>query len=164
MDTVHIGMEQVMQANRALGHVFRIVAVFGWMAAASFPGHAQEGAPLDGEWLTKDGTTKVRFDRCDGGPCGRIVWLREPIDPATGQPRRDGKNENAALRDRPLIGLLLMAKLTQDSPTAWSGALYNPQDGRTYRGSLKRLDANRLELSGCVLAIICKSETWTRSR
>jgi uncharacterized protein (DUF2147 family) len=154
----------VMQANRALGNIFRIVAVLGWMAVMSFPGHAQEGAPLEGEWLIKDGTTKVRFERCDGGSCGRIVWLRELIDPATGQSRRDGKNENATLRDRPLIGLLLMAKLTQDGPTAWSGALYNPQDGRTYRGSLKRLDANRLELSGCVLAIICKSETWTRSR
>ena len=153
-----------MQANRALGHLLRIVAVLGWMAAISFPGQAQQGAPLEGEWLTKDGTTKVRFDRCDGSPCGRIVWLREPIDPATGQARRDGKNENAALRDRPLVGLLLMANLTQDSPTAWSGALYNPQDGRTYRGSLKRLDANKLELSGCVLGIICKSETWTRSR
>ena len=42
-----------MQANRALGNVFRIVAVLGWMAATSFPGHAQEGAPLEGEWLTK---------------------------------------------------------------------------------------------------------------
>jgi uncharacterized protein (DUF2147 family) len=157
MDTVHIGAEQMMQANRALGNLFRIVAVLGLMAVMSSPGQAQEGAPLEGEWLTKDGTTKVRFERCDGRPCGRIVWLREPIDPTTGQPRRDGKNENAAFRDRPLVGLLLMANLTQDSPTAWSGALYNPQDGRTYRGSLKRLDANRLELSGCVLAIICKS-------
>jgi uncharacterized protein (DUF2147 family) len=164
MDTVPIGAEQMMQANRALGNLFRIVAVLGLMAVMNSPGQAQEGAPLEGEWLTKDGTTKVRFERCDGRPCGRIVWLREPIDPTTGQPRRDGKNENAAFRDRPLVGLLLMANLTQDSPTAWSGALYNPQDGRTYRGSLKRLDANRLELSGCVLAIICKSETWTRSR
>jgi uncharacterized protein (DUF2147 family) len=164
MDMVYIGAEQMMQANRALGRVFRIVAVLGVMAVMRSPGHSQDSAPLEGEWLTKDGSTKVRFDRCDGSPCGRIVWLREPIDPATGQPRRDGKNENAALRDRPLIGLLLMANLKQDSPTAWSGALYNPQDGRTYRGSLKRLDAIRLELSGCVLAIICKSETWTRSR
>jgi uncharacterized protein (DUF2147 family) len=164
MDTVPIGAEQMMQTNRALGNLFRIVAVLGLMAVMNSPGQAQEGAPLEGEWLTKDGTTKVRFERCDGRPCGRIVWLREPIDPTTGQPRRDGKNENAAFRDRPLVGLLLMANLTQDSPTAWSGALYNPQDGRTYRGSLKRLDANRLELSGCVLAIICKSETWTRSR
>jgi uncharacterized protein (DUF2147 family) len=154
----------MMQANGIVGNFLRIVAAIGFVAALSMPGHSQEATPLEGEWLTKDASTKVRFDRCEGGSCGRIVWLREPLDPATRQPRRDGKNENAALRDRPLIGLLMMVNLAQDGPAAWSGSLYNPQDGRTYRGSLKRLDANRLELSGCVLAIICRSETWTRSR
>jgi uncharacterized protein (DUF2147 family) len=164
MDTVHIGMERVMQANAVVGNIIRIVAVAGLMVAMSIAGHSQESTPLDGESLTNDGSSKVRFDPCEGGSCGRIVWLREPVDPETRQPRRDANNENAALRDRPLIGLPLMVNLAPDGPANWSGSLYNPRDGRTYRGSVRRLDANRLELSGCVLAVICKRETWTRSR
>ena len=44
----------------------------------------------------------------------------------------------------------------------FSGTLYNPNDGKTYSGSMRLKDASSLEVSGCVLAVLCKSQAWTR--
>ena len=48
---------------------------------------AQAGGEASGIWLTQAGDAKVRVSKCGGGICGVIVWLRDPIDPATGKPQ-----------------------------------------------------------------------------
>ena len=45
---------------------------------------AQTPADPTGIWLTQAGDAKVRVSRCRAGICGIVVWLRDPIDPATG--------------------------------------------------------------------------------
>src|ERR1700684_3985316 len=86
---------------RSLCAVFAVsVAVFAGVqaraAGANNPG---------GIWLTQAGDAKVRVGRCGAGICGTVVWLRDPIDSATGKPQVDDKNENPSLRQRPMIGL-----------------------------------------------------------
>ena len=68
----------------------------------------KRGEPI-GIWLTQAGDARVRVSKCGGGICGVIVWLREPIDPATGKPQVDDKNPNPALDKRPMIGLPLFS-------------------------------------------------------
>ncbi len=38
-----------------------------------------------------------------------VIWLKDPIDPATGKPQIDDKNPNPALAKRPMIGLPLFS-------------------------------------------------------
>ncbi|MEO7012375.1 MAG: DUF2147 domain-containing protein, partial [Nitrobacter sp.] len=47
---------------------------------------AQAPADPTGIWLTQAGDAKVRVSKCHSGLCGIVVWLRDPIDPATGKP------------------------------------------------------------------------------
>ncbi len=42
------------------------------------------------------------------------------------------------------------------------GVSYNPNDGKTYSGSLKLTGPDSLEVSGCVMSVFCKRQTWTR--
>jgi uncharacterized protein (DUF2147 family) len=146
------------------GSKIRVLALTSLLGFAAGAAAAQAGNLLDGEWTTADGSTRVRFEPCANELCGRIVWLRDGIDPATGQTWRDANNQRPELRSRPLIGLAMLASLKPDSTGGWSGSLYNPLDGRTYSGTLKTLDAAHLELSGCALAVICQREIWTRTR
>src|ERR1700731_1641336 len=44
----------------------------------------------------------VRVSKCGGGICGVVVWLRTPIDPATGKPATDDKNPHPSLAKRPV--------------------------------------------------------------
>jgi uncharacterized protein (DUF2147 family) len=48
-------------------------------------------------------------------------------------------------------------------PTEWrNGSVYNPADGGTYRGTITMTNDNSLRLRGCIVAPLCKTQTWTR--
>lgn len=121
------------------------------------------GDMLDGTWLTGDGSSKVQFQPCPKGVCGRIAWLRDPLDPKTGKPWLDAQNEDAGLRSRPLLGLSITEGLQQDGAKTYRTTFYNPLDGHSYRDTIRDLGNGRLELEGCALAgLLCQRETWTR--
>lgn len=137
----------------------------GGLCGAALPAaFATTEEALGGVWLTADGSTKVRIEACGAAKCGRIVWLREPTDPSTGRPWLDAQNEAAELRGRPLLGVSLITDLKSSGEGVWSGSLYNPLDGKTYRGALRKIDDSHIELKGCVLAVLCKDEIWTKGR
>jgi uncharacterized protein (DUF2147 family) len=142
------------------------MARFGFIIAciatllASVSAGAQGGEPT-GVWLTQAGDARVRVSKCGGGICGVIVWLREPIDPATGRPAVDNKNPNPSLATRPMIGLPLFSAMRPSAPNKWSGQIYNADDGGIYASSVSMSGSDSLRVEGCVGAL-CGGETWTR--
>jgi uncharacterized protein (DUF2147 family) len=123
---------------------------------------AVAGAP-QGTWLSEDGGTKVRLSDCGGKLCGTVVWLDEPTDRATGRPKTDKHNPDPAKRARPLLGLQVANGLTASGPNTWSGRIYNADDGHTYKASFRVQSENTAKVEGCVLLVLCKGHTWTRS-
>ena len=91
-----------------------------------------------GIWLTQAGDARVSVSKCGGGICGVIVWLREPIDPATGRPQVDDKNPNPALDSRPIDRACrcFQRHAVRSAPSKWSGQIYNADDGGTYASSI----------------------------
>ena len=126
------------------------------------PARAQAGGEVNGIWLTQAGDAKVRVSKCGAGLCGVIVWLRAPIDPATGKPALDDKNPNPALARRPMIGLPLFSGMQPSGPNRWSGQIYNADDGSSYASNVSLAGPDSLKVEGCV-GVLCGGETWTRT-
>src|SRR5580704_322738 len=143
---------------RRFGFVFMILAALLVSPAAQ----AQESGEVSGIWLTQAGDAKVRVSRCGGGICGVIVWLRDPINPATGKPQVDDKNPNPALAKRPMIGLPLFMGMRASGPNKWSGQIYNADDGNLYASNVSVAGPDALRVEGCV-GVLCGGETWTRA-
>jgi uncharacterized protein (DUF2147 family) len=122
---------------------------------------AQSAAEPTGTWLTQAGDARVRVSRCGGGICGTVVWLREPINQATGKPQVDDKNPNPALANRPMIGLALFSGMQPAGPGKWSGQIYNADDGNSYASNVSLTGPDSLKVEGCMGAL-CGGETWTR--
>jgi uncharacterized protein (DUF2147 family) len=137
-----------------------VIAVFAAMLSVA---GAQTPADPTGIWLTQAGDAKVRVSKCRSGICGVIVWLRNPIDPATGRPAVDDKNRNPALSKRPMIGLPLFHGMSQTESNKWSGTIYNADDGNSYASNVSVAGPGALRVEGCVGAL-CSGEVWTRSR
>jgi uncharacterized protein (DUF2147 family) len=137
-----------------------VVAAFVMVGVAS--AGAQAGGEVSGIWLTQAGDAKVRVSKCGGGLCGVVVWLRAPIDPATGKPAVDDKNPNPALARRPMIGLLLFSGMQPSGPNKWSGHIYNADDGSSYASNVSVAGPDTLRVEGCVGAL-CGGENWSRS-
>jgi uncharacterized protein (DUF2147 family) len=123
---------------------------------------AQTAGEVSGIWLTRAGDAKVRVSRCGGGICGVVVWLRDPINPATGRPEVDNKNPNPSLARRPMIGLPLFSGMRPSGPNRWSGQIYNADDGNSYASNVSISSPDTLKVEGCVGAL-CGGENWTRS-
>lgn len=121
---------------------------------------AQSSQTILGVWRTpSDGGSTVRISACGDAVCGQIVSspaLR--ADPNL----RDGRNSDASLRTRRLQGLRIL-QVRPQGPGRWSdGWVYNPTDGKTYRGSITMTPEGRLRLTGCVVRPLCQTQTWTR--
>jgi uncharacterized protein (DUF2147 family) len=43
----------------------------------------------------------------------------------------------------------------------YSGSITKPSNGKTYSGSAK-LSGSSLKMTGCVLAVLCESQTWSK--
>ena len=123
---------------------------------------AQTSGEATGVWLTQAGDAKVRVSKCGGGICGVVVWLRDPIDPATGKPQVDDKNPNPALARRPIIGLPLFSGMHPAGPNKWSGQIYNADNGNSYASNISLAGPDSLRVEGCVGAL-CGGETWSRA-
>jgi len=121
-----------------------------------------DGTPI-GIWLTQAGDAKVKVSKCGGGICGVIVWLKAPIDAATGKPAIDDKNPNPALAKRPMIGLPLFSGMQPAGPNKWSGQIYNADDGNSYASNVSVSGPDTLRVEGCMGAL-CGGESWTRTR
>jgi uncharacterized protein (DUF2147 family) len=130
---------------------------------APAPASAQSQG-LTGRWASEGFGSIVDFQPCESDAaamCGRIRWLWEAND-SSGRPRVDGRNPDRALRARSLVGMEIIRGFRETAPGVWTGgALYNPDDGRTYTGTI-RLRQGALHLQGCALNVFCQTQVWRR--
>ena len=138
----------------------KILLLLFSLAVLNTPAGAESSVDPTGVWLTQAGDAKVHIARCGSSICGTIVWLKSPIDPATGKPQTDDKNPDPAKARRPIIGLSLFQDMKLVG-SQWSGRIYNADDGKTYESNVSLTGNSTLTVEGCVL-MFCGSETWTR--
>lgn len=134
-----------------------VVAVVGLAAPA--PASAQDSLLL-GRWRTAAQGGVVEIHVCGAALCGRVVDaapLRRNPD------QTDVRNRDPALRTRPLRGLRVLEGFT-GGPRSWTGGpLYDPDSGqRAGRGVLTLVERDRLSVRGCIAAMLCRTQTWTR--
>lgn len=114
-----------------------------------------------GRWKTETRGGVVEIQHCGASICGRIVTS----DNLRTQPDlKDANNSNAALRGRPIKGMLMLSGFTADGDAWTGGKIYNAEDGKTYSAKVTPVGANQLKVRGCVFVPLCKTQTWTRVR
>jgi uncharacterized protein (DUF2147 family) len=149
---------------KSMTQTARCLLIMAAMLAPATIATARAAEPM-GTWFTADRESQVRITNCGGALCGSLVWLKQPTDPATGRPKTDKNNADASKRNRPLLGEQIVLCMRPSGPNAWSGSVYNAEDGKTYDGSFTLISATSAALKGCVLGgLICKSQTWTRAK
>ncbi|WLB51490.1 DUF2147 domain-containing protein [Bradyrhizobium sp. 521_C7_N1_3] len=121
---------------------------------------ATAGGPA-GVWLTQSGDARIKVSRCGNALCGRVVWLKEPIDKKTGKAQLDDHNADPALRGRKIVGISLFIDMQAAGANQWSGRIYNADDGKTYASTVTLLPSGNLNVRGC-MGTLCAGEDWTR--
>ena len=136
--------------------IFVLFFALGGISAAG-----AQVATATGLWLTQKGDARIHVSKCGSAICGKVVWLKDAIDPLTRKPQTDDKNPNPALATRPMIGVQLFIGMNSNGPNSWAGKIYNADDGGTYDSKVRLLGPGQLSVEGC-LGAICGGETWTK--
>jgi uncharacterized protein (DUF2147 family) len=92
-----------------------------------------------GVWLRDGHNESLEFFDCDGKLCAR-----ETI--ATGAEPQ-----------------MILRHAQPNGTNQWKGDLFNPENGKTYSGKISYSPPNKLTLTGCLIAFLCQSESWTRA-
>jgi uncharacterized protein (DUF2147 family) len=132
---------------------------------ASAPGHAMADDPPapTGTWLTEEGDARVEVGRCGEELCGRVVWLEEPLAPEGGV-KLDVNNPDERLRDRGILGLEVLRVSRNADADRWTGTIYDPHEGHTYRCNVVRLGDGRLKIRAYVgLPLFGRTTIWSRT-
>lgn len=116
-----------------------------------------------GVWADENGDSNIRIAPCNTGLCGRVVWLKSPND-ASGRPKTDNKNPDESLRERPLLGLTIIAGLKPHSnERSLKGRVYNADDGKMYDLYLTP-EGPTMKVEGCLFGVLCDTQIWKRVR
>jgi uncharacterized protein (DUF2147 family) len=125
-------------------------------------GRASAATPV-GIWYAEGGAAKVAIEPCGEELCGRVVWLRSPLD-EDGCDLQDRRNPDPTLRARKVEGLEILRGLTRRPDGTWvNGRIYDPASGSTYTCQLALDGDDRVRLRGYVgIPLLGRTTTWTR--
>ncbi len=142
-----------------MAHLRRSLLALPFLAFGATAGFAAGPA---GMWSMASGKVTVKVSSCSGNLCARIVALKEPISKIDGKPKVDRENPNPALQKRPLIGLSILIGMKPAGQGLWKGAIYNPDDGKTYSATV-RYAGDSMKVKGCVAGIFCKTNVFVKA-
>jgi len=123
-----------------------------------------EGDRLIGVWEPSHGKAKVKIEKIGEKYYGRIVWLREPIDPETKAKKVDKNNPDEKMRSTPLLGYRILKDFMYTATDEWTeGTIYDPENGSTYNCIIKMKDDNTLDIRGYIgISTFGRTDVWKR--
>jgi uncharacterized protein (DUF2147 family) len=142
-----------------------IAFLFVGLIISSFSSYALDNPDaIVGVWKTGEGNAMVKIYKNGNKYQGRVVWLKEPIDPETGKAKLDKNNADQAAKSKPVLGLINIWGFVPKEENLWDeGNIYDPKNGNTYSSTMKLINANSLEVRGYIgVSLIGRTDTWTR--
>ena len=147
----------------------------GWLLASSLvllwaaPASAQDADAIVGQWLNAKGTAHIDIYKTAGKYFGKIVWLKEPVYPAddkkgmAGKTKVDRENPDAAKRNQPILGLIILRDFTFVKDGLWeNGMIYDPENGKDYKCKMTLESPDILNVRGFIGISLIEKFTGTR--
>lgn len=126
---------------------------------------AKGGDALIGIWEPSHGKARIKIDKIADKYYGRIVWLKEPKDPDTGEPKLDKNNPDESMQSAPLRGYRMLKDFEYNAEDEeWvEGTIYDPENGNTYSSVIKLKDNNTLDIRGFIgMKTFGRTDEWKR--
>jgi uncharacterized protein (DUF2147 family) len=123
--------------------------------------YGQSADALVGTYLKADGKSKVEFFKSGETYSGKVVWLKEPND-EKGNPKKDPKNPDKSLRERPLMGMVTITGLKYDGNGKYiEGKAYRPAEGDEVKFKVIVNNDGTINVTGTKFGF-SKTETWKK--
>lgn len=125
-----------------------ITALTSLLAFAA-PAIADAKSPLEGHW--RNGAMEIVIRPCGDSLCGTVVKASEKQQARA----RSGSGTG-------LLGARVIDNIHPAGAGAYNADVYVADRDMNARGTIRLVNPNRLNVRGCVLAVICKTTNWDR--
>ena len=145
-----------------IGALAIVISITGFTNHSSIL--ASKADDIIGLWEPSSGKARVKIEKIGTKYYGKIVWLREPIDPATNKPKVDKNNEDEKMRNVPLKGYRMLKDFVFDEESKeWTGGtIYDPETGSLYSCVISK-EGEVLNIRGYVgIKALGRTDTWKR--
>lgn len=120
------------------------------------------GDKILGLWLNEEKDAKVEIYKTGNKYFGKLVWGVKIFEPDGKTSKKDLNNTDNHLRNRNLLGLILLTNFIFDDGVWTDGNIYDPKSGKTYSCTIK-LKGDKLDIRGYVgISLFRRTTTWTR--
>ncbi len=139
--------------------------IMAMLLLSALPGlsRAQQADAVVGTWLNEEKDAKVQIYRSGNEYAGKLVWIARQFEDDGKTPRKDSKNADPKLRNRGLMGLVILTGFKYDDGEWTGGKIYDPKSGKTYSSKMK-LDGRQLNIRGYVgVSVFGRTTVWTRA-
>jgi uncharacterized protein (DUF2147 family) len=115
-----------------------------------------------GVWIAGGGKGHIQIFKQNGKYYGKIIWLKNAKE-ANGEAKLDKKNPNPAMRNKPIIGTLLLKDFVYKNGEWTDGVIYDTTQGREFDAYIKMRNPNTLAVRGYIgFSMMGRTDVWTR--
>jgi uncharacterized protein (DUF2147 family) len=118
---------------------------------------AQTADDAFGIWQDPNTGGHLEVYKCGEALCAKIAKV-----PPGKEEAKDVNNEDPALRERLLLGLVIIENAAKKDDTTWAGVIYDRERGKSFDATIKARDPATLDITGCKLAVLCRTTTLAR--
>ena len=97
-----------------------------------------------GIWLREQSGTLFDFYNCNSKLCAKVISVAKPAEKGA-------------------VGTVILRNAAPNKDGDWAGDLFNTEDGKIYKGTISIKKPTELNLEGCLISFLCKTETWKRA-
>jgi uncharacterized protein (DUF2147 family) len=110
-----------------------------------------------GEWINEKKDAKFEIFKKDNKYFGKLIW-------GTGGETKDVKNPDTKLRNREVIGIVMLNNFVFDGDDTWGdGTIYDPREGKTYSCKITQKGKDKINVRGFVgISMFGRTEVWSR--
>jgi uncharacterized protein (DUF2147 family) len=119
------------------------------LATSAVPTSATARSTLEGRW--KNGKMEIVIKPCGRTLCGTVVKA---------SPKQQAKAQRGS--GTALIGARVIDNIRPAGPGTYKANVFVADRDVTARGTIRQVSADRLNVRGCVISLICKTTNWDR--
>ena len=120
----------------------------------------QNSDDILGIWYNEEKDGKIEVYQKDNKYFGKLIW----VDLKPGDNGLDDMNPDPELKDKPLVGLVLLKDFVFDEDEYEDGQIYDPKSGKTYSCIMRLEEADKLYVRGYIgFSLIGRTTYWTRT-
>lgn len=135
-----------------------LLVVGGWA-------YGQKADDIVGIWWNEEKDGRVEVFKKGDKYYGKIEFIKKNENPDGSSPKKDLNNPDEKLRDRVLMGTVILKDLEWDGEEWEDGEIYDSKSGNTYSCFARLQKDGTLYFKGYIgFSFIGRSTIWTRYR